>query len=1213
MKKLLTFLFIITVGTALHAQTNIDMQNGTFSQCAGNFFDAGGPGTGSEYGPNENFTLTLCPSTGNFVSVDFYSFQLGTGDFLTVYDGNSTAGPLIGVFDANTVNPGLITSNPSINPSGCLTFVFTSDGTNEGNGWAGAINCNTPCQNYYIQVDSLSPDTTAQGYIDICYEDTVHYEISGDYTMNNTWYAQNDATTNFLWAVLDGQSLDTIFDTTGTIFDFPFDSAGAYYIEVAAEDAQGCANIGVFSQIVRVSTYPDFTGTSQSHDTICYGENVTLVGDVSSVGWTNYIPPFSGDSIALPDATGSNPGSYTSTMNISTFQPGQTINTVNDFGYVEVNMEHSFVGDLSITLQCPNGSQVLLKQFPGGGGNWLGEPCDNGGINQPVGVPYPYNWPANTAPVYNTIVNTANAGCTGCLNVPAFCGAGNGNALDSSSYTPASPFSNLIGCPINGAWSLTVVDQWGSDDGHLVSWNIAFDSAILPPTVISYDPGVDSAYFVNNPYANFVSQDSLVVQPTAFDTTIEYTYEMIDNFGCAYDTTMSVYVKPACDQSCCNAQVPTHVVNPVSCPQGSDGEIIVTPDVNTSPGPWTYKWFDANGNLLVQNDSISSPDTLSGLVVGTYSVEIIDSNCCTVTKNIYVNQVPQMNVNVGNLVDASCYGVGCDGSATAFVSLGTAPYNFDWTGIDSTQTANNLCAGSNSVTITDANGCIDSASFTIGEPDSIQATATGTDTICITNTTPISANAIGGTAPYTYTWNTGATGQTINVSPGVTSTFTVSVTDANNCPIDTGRVNIYVRQPLDSDVFPADTICPGDVATVSAIGYGGNGNYNYAWSNSTTGSQTGFAYTSSGYAYVTVTDGCGTPSQLDSVWIQVGGYPQLQLDVEAEPDSVCQGEPAYLSVMGRNGDGQYTYTWDNGLGQGGSKVVLPLSTTTYTVTVTDNCNTPSNFASVTVKVGDKTEINVIADPAEGCYPLTSYFKIDEFNPNFNYDFNFGDEWVRYDRKDSISHEFRRIGCNDVRVRVSTDLGCETTKVYDCMIDVWPVPTSKFSYTPFYPTILDPTVTVEDRSNGASSIVYDLENGFSTLSEDFSYTFSDTGLYQVRQVVENDFGCADTSYQFINVDHETTFYIPTAFTPNGDDLNDYFGPTGDGIQFTDFNMQIYNRWGNLVYETNSLLEPWNGKMNNTGEILENGTYIYYIRYSEHDNLDQFVHGNVNLVR
>lgn len=1207
---LVAILFL--VGTHVSAQ-NVNMQNGTVSRCTDNFFDSGAGGTGSPYGPNENLTFTICPSSGNFVSVDFFSFQLGTGDFLSVYDGNSTAGPLINIFDVNTINPGLITSDPNVNPSGCLTFVFTSDGTNEGNGWAGAISCATPCQNYYIQVDSLSPDTNAQGYIDICYQDTVRYEVSGDYQMNNTWYSQSDATTNYQWAVLDGQSLDTIYDTTGTVFEFPFDSAGAYYIEVAATDVEGCDDLGTFSQIVRVSTSPDFNGTTQTQDTICYGETVTLNGNVSSVGWTNYLPPFSGDSIALPDASGGNPGSYTSTMTISTFSAGQSINNINDFGSVELNMEHSFVGDLSITLQCPNGSQVLLKQFPGGGATWLGEPCDNGGINQPVGVPYPYNWPANNAPVYGTMVNATGGGCPGCLNVPAFCGAFNGNTLDSSSYTPATAFSNFVGCPINGNWDLTIVDQWGSDDGHLVSWNISFDSTILPPTVISYDPGVDSAYFVNSPYSTFASQDSLVIQPTDFDTLIDYTYQMIDNFGCTYDTTMSVYVKPACDQSCCNAQTPSHVMNSVSCPNGSDGEIILNPDVATSPGPWTYKWYDSNGNLLVQNDSLSSPDTLSNLVVGLYSVEVIDSNCCTVSKTIYVNQVPMMNVNIGNLANTSCYAVNCDGTASAFVALGTAPYNFNWSSGDTTQTATNLCAGPNSVTITDVNGCTDTSTFSIGEPDSIQASASGTDTICISNSAPISANATGGTPPYSYTWNTGVTGQTISVSPGVTSTYAVSATDANNCPFDTGMVSIYVRQPLDSDVFPADTICPGDVATVTAIGYGGDGNYNYAWSNNTSGAQTSFAYTASDFAYVTVTDACGTPAQVDSTWIQVGGYPQLQLDVEVEPDTVCKGEPAYLSVSGRNGDGQYTFVWDNGLGQGANKVVVPTSTTTYTVTVTDNCNTASNFSSTTVYVEDKTEVNISADPVEGCYPLTSYFSIEDYDPNFNYDLNFGDEWERYNQQDSIDHEFLRIGCNDVRVRVSTDAGCETTRLYECMIDVWPVPTSKFNYRPFYPTILDPSITVEDRSSGATSVVYDLENGFSTLAKNFSYTFSDTGLYKVRQVVENNYGCSDTSYQFVNVDHETTFYIPTAFTPNGDGINELFGPVGDGIQFTDFNMQIYNRWGNLVYETNQLDAPWNGTMNNTGEALENGNYVYYIKYSEHNSLDQFVHGKINLVR
>lgn len=1210
-KSLLYIFSLIILPFGIYAQ-NINMSNGSATRCSDFFFDSGGGGTSSPYSSNETYTYTICPTSGNFVSVDFISFQLGTGDFLTVYNGNSTSAPLIGVYDVNTISPGLVAASPTTNPSGCLTFVFTSDGNDEGNGWAGAISCNTPCQNFYIDVDSLSPDTNNQGYIDICYQDTVHFEISGNYTMNNTWYNQSDATTTFSWAVLEGQNLDTIFDTTGTVFDYPFDSAGAYYIEVTAEDIQGCSNLNIISQIVRVSTYPDFTGTFQSDDTICYGDNVTLNGNVSSVGWSNYIPPFSGDSIGLPDASGASPGSYTSDILITSFQPSDSIQNINDIAEIVVNMEHTFIGDLEISVQCPSGNQVVLKQFPGGGGTNLGQPCLTTN-NPPVpGLGWNYRWP-NTAPVYgtmNAVSGTNSIATTSSCNAVA--GAAT-TSMDSSSYTPITPLSNFIGCPINGTWSLTVVDQWGADDGTLFNWQINFDSTILPPTIISYDPGVDSTYWDHNTYAVFTSQDSIVVQPTVFDSTIDYTFSMVDNFGCIYDTTLSIYVRPACDAYCCNAQQPSISMQQVSCPLGSDGQIIVTPDVSTSPGPWTYKWYDANGNLLQQHDSISTPDTISGLVVGTYMIEIIDSNCCTVTQNINMTQVPAMLSNVGNVVNTTCYAVNCDGSATAFVSLGTAPYTFLWPSGETTQTASALCAGSDSVIIYDANGCVDTATFTIGEPDSIAVTATGTDTICISNSTPLTANATGGTTPYSYSWSNNGTSQTTNVNPVQTTTYTVSVTDANNCPIDTAMVTIYVREPLDGDTYPVDTICPGDIAITSAIGYGGDGNFTYQWSNGDYGSQGNFAYTTSGWAYVTITDGCGSPSYLDSAWVQVGGYPQLQVEVDAEPDTVCAGEPAYIAASGRNGDGEYTFTWDNGEGQGSYIAVTPTTTTTYTVTITDNCYTPSNTASVTIVVGNQTEVDITAEPTEGCYPLEVSFRVNNFNSAFNYDWNFGDEWERINMEDSISHTFRRIGCNDVWVKVSTEHGCETVERYECLVNVWPVPTARFTYNPYFPDILNPTVNFVDQSSGATSVIYDLENGYSIAQRNFSYTFPDTGSFSARQVVENQYGCMDTAYQYINIDYKTTVYIPNAFTPNGDNINDYFGLVGEGIQTEGFSMLIYNRWGNLVYQTNNPNDPWNGKMNNTGEIVESGTYVYYIRYTEHTGLDQYVHGQINVVK
>ncbi|MEA3447064.1 MAG: proprotein convertase P-domain-containing protein [Bacteroidota bacterium] len=167
------------------------------------------------------------------------------------------------------------------------------------------------------------------------------------------------------------------------------------------------------------------------------------------------------DTVYLPDGVGV---SYTTSINVSGYAPGTTITSPFDLVSVCVNMEHSFLGDLVISLTAPDGTTIIL-QAQGGGGTYLGEPIDESNDSIP-GVGYDYCWTPN--PMYGTMTQMADS----FQNLPA------GN------YASFEPFSELIGCQVNGTWTITITDNWSIDDGFIFNWGINLFDGMLSCNLI---------------------------------------------------------------------------------------------------------------------------------------------------------------------------------------------------------------------------------------------------------------------------------------------------------------------------------------------------------------------------------------------------------------------------------------------------------------------------------------------------------------------------------------------------------------------------------------------------------------------------------------------------------------------------------------------------------------------------------------------------------
>lgn len=510
MKRIiLSVLTMFFVTFMLQAQ-EFTMNDSNFTTCSGSFTDSGGL-TGT-YTNGEDSVITFCsPFATDDMQITFNSFALASGDLLFVYDGDSTTAPLTGVFLGNN-SPGIVLSSAA-NTSGCLTFRFRSDSTNVAAGWEATIACIDNCQTITSSVVSV-PAPDADGIIRVCQGETVSYTGSANFSVDGT-----GATYEFLLS--DGTLV------AGTTASQTYAAPGIYRVDFIATDPTGCRDrsIGDSSDVlVQVSTTPDFTGTQAADTTICFGESTDITGLVETTEFfANVAPPITGQTF-LPDGSGV---AYQTCIDVSGFNAGTTFQSASDLLSVFINMEHSYMGDLDITLTAPDGSQVTFLSFPNsGGGRFLGQALDDGSLNPGIGFIYNF-----------TEGGTATATLDGSTGPVAF-----GTPMPAGDYLPEDPFSNFIGTPLNGLWCLDIVDNLFIDNGYIFEWGINFNPAIIP-TAGSYEPAEVIEQWAANPDITATNGNVITVTPTTAGQNC-YDFEFTDNFGCTYTETVCIDVAP---------------------------------------------------------------------------------------------------------------------------------------------------------------------------------------------------------------------------------------------------------------------------------------------------------------------------------------------------------------------------------------------------------------------------------------------------------------------------------------------------------------------------------------------------------------------------------------------------------------------------------------------------------------------------------------------
>lgn len=930
-------------------------------------------------------------------------------------------------------------------------------------------------------------------------------------------------------------------------------------------------------------------------DTICNDQVVFELADtaaVTAINWyyansstpTNII-----DSANVLSPTFINilPGTYNVTAvveyNCWTF----TLDTVFTYNPFTLNLD-------STGAICSNGNVDLIVT---GGENPFSFIWSTGSTNEDL---------TGVASGQYSVTVTDNLGCntTGTVSVlnttnnvtpdilgNDFC-TGSTSVLDAGTGFSTYLWSNSLGnsqtASINlaGVYYVTVTDSDGclGYDSILVS-----EIASIIPVITGNDicgVGDTSVLDAGTGYNSYTWSNSLGSTQTVYATAMgTYYVTVIDNNNCTAIDTITINQFPGINIDA----TPQNI----SCYGLSDGSI----NISTSGGnsPYTFLW-----------DNSSTTESISNLSENTYTLTVTDVNNCTQEYTSVINEPSEFTSSI-NHTNILCFGE-TNGEVSITVNGGTGSYTYTWNNGANTQNISNLTDGTYSITVTDANNCttINSAEvLTVDQP--LLVNYSEINNICFGNNEGIiNTTTSGGTPPYSYNWNNGSSNE--NLADLYTGTYYLTVNDINNC---SEEITVTITEPTELIVsLPANTIiCQNSDLNIQSSTTGGNTPYTYAWNTGNTLNNININITDSTFYTITVTDGnnCNTTQS-----IAVNTYSLPNITASTDIDSVCPGNPINISTSIIGGLQPYT-VFNNGQIASLPITTYPNGQESFTLQVVDACGKTDN-SIVNINMFPSLPLSFNSDILNGCQPLAVNFNEINNCESCVYNWDFGDGTSN---NTSLIHNPKHIfefdGTYSVSINVIDKNGCENQLTISNMIEVYPLPDAKFNAYPDVVTVLVPEIKFTNLSIGNYYNYWFFGDGQASDYTNPVHKYNSITNYTVTLIVETDKGCLDSVYTVVQVKDVFTIYVPTAFSPDNDGINDGFKVVGHGIDTDNFELRIYDRWGETIWKSNDLFEEWDGIPSDANNIVQTGTYKWLAICRDLDGIEYTRSGNVTVIR
>lgn len=687
---------------------------------------------------------------------------------------------------------------------------------------------------------------------------------------------------------------------------------------------------------------------------------------------------------------------------------------------------------------------------------------------------------------------------------------------------------------------------------------------------------------------------SITVNPVV-TTTYTVTYNL---GGCIATDAGTVTINPA----------PTVTVNNATVCNGTSAVLTATP--STLGG--TYLWSPGGQNT--QSITVSPSSTT------TYSV-LYDLGGCTNTGTgtVTVNAVPTLSVSNTTICS------GTPGTITATPDLPGGTFLWNTGDVTASLTQSPVSTTTYTVTYT-LSGCTSptaSGTMTVGSPTSANFTV---NSVCqsnavVPNNTSVLAN--------TYSWNFGD-GSPLDANQNPTHNYSTDgiytitlIASSNGACADTitQTVNIF---PMPNAAFSAPAVCEGnttnftDMSTISS-GTITSWSWNFGDGGVSALQNPTHAYANDNcfdvFLAIATNNGC-TDNVIQNICVN-------ELPVASfTATSPCEGTATVFSNNSTVSSGTISYGWS--FGDATTSIVTDPThlysgpgTFNVDLVVTTN-NGCVSTVTVPVNVNAMPVANFVPDITSSCSPLCANFSdmsTISSGTISSWSWNFGDGTPNSALQDPNHCYFNSTGgilTFDVTLTVTSAAGCQNTDVQAALMTVYPNPIADFTAAPQPTTVSNPLITFTNTSLFGGTYTWDFGDGNTSTQTDPTNIYLIEGIYDVTLVTVSPFGCIDSITQPVEIKPDFLLYVPNAFTPNGDGTNDLFFPYIDGFDPLTFEFMIFNRWGELVYETTNSLTGWDG--NHKAIKAKQDTYVWKIKVKDKETQNiRVFYGHVNLLR
>jgi gliding motility-associated-like protein len=633
-------------------------------------------------------------------------------------------------------------------------------------------------------------------------------------------------------------------------------------------------------------------------------------------------------------------------------------------------------------------------------------------------------------------------------------------------------------------------------------------------------------------------------------------------------------------------------------------------------------WSGGNGAFLGTGLNVSYQPTVQEILAGGVDLVLTTTGNTSCPPGMDMVHVALSNAFLNASLtgtDVLCHG-GNTGTAT-FLPANTS-FSYVWTAPANTVTnfANGLSAGTYSVTVTDALGCDTVMTIAIAEPAPVVAgIGSATDPLCSNSQNgSVTGTANGGIPPYSFNWSPNTGGQNSATANGLDAGwYAVMVTDANGCS-DQAGTQLTAPPPVQLSAQVPDTVCVNAPITLTASTNGGQGDINVVWSGIGTGNTVTHSFSVSQTVTVTATDSAGCLGPVLTFLVNVLDLQQATLTAYGDT-TVCPAGSAQIGATLTGYPGPYVLTWSGSGLTGGGPFQIPVSgNMTMTVVATDACE-QSLEASVTLGLDVPPVVQLPAIIAEGCAPLTVTMPNLGLGSGISYQWSFGNG--NTSQAVSPTHTYAA-GQFQVGLTVVTATGCTSTAASTGQVIAYAPPTAAFTANPWSTDIDHATITFDDQSsNGIVVHAWDLGDGSTSTVQDPVHQYTDIGEYPVELWVQDAKGCVDSVTHIVRITPVHDITIPNAFTPDpnggnggstwipGDLSNDVFYPFARFVK--DFRMRIFNRWGELIFESSEHAIGWDGWYR--GQMSPQDAYVYQVWVRFVDDKEIMRMGDVTLMR